>query len=111
SKLFHLLIYKNWIKERILYWVIDLIFIVLEWFYGKSRVVAYPFLKKNQYIYLLRFVIVYEKNLVKGTPTQYIQIYTNCWQLEPDSRPSINQILSRLRSISLEPVLEDTKEN
>ena len=48
---------------------------------------------------------------VKGTPIQYIRIYTNCWQLEPDSRPLINEILSQLRSISLEPVLEYSEEN
>ena len=48
---------------------------------------------------------------VKGTPIQYIKIYTNCWRLEPDSRPLINEILSHLRSISLEPVLEYSEEN
>ena len=48
---------------------------------------------------------------VKGTPMQYIKIYTNCWQQEPDSRPLINQILSQLQSVSLEPFLVDSEEN
>src|SRR5204862_326701 len=48
---------------------------------------------------------------VNGTPTDYILIYTNCWQMDPDSRPLINQILSRLQSMSLEPVFEGDDEN
>ena len=52
----------------------------------------------------------YEKNLSKELK-QYIRIYTNCWQQEPGTRPLINQILSQLRTISLEPILEDSEEN
>jgi serine/threonine protein kinase len=48
---------------------------------------------------------------VKGTPMQYIQIYTKCWQSEPDSRPLISQILLYFQSMSLEPVFEDSDEN
>ncbi|PKC06782.1 kinase-like protein [Rhizophagus irregularis] len=43
---------------------------------------------------------------VKGTPMEYKHIYTSCWEIEPNSRPLIEGVLSRLRSISLEPVFE-----
>jgi hypothetical protein len=33
---------------------------------------------------------------------EYLEIYTDCWKLKPDSRPSINQIILRLQSMLLE---------
>ncbi|CAB4470102.1 unnamed protein product [Rhizophagus irregularis] len=48
---------------------------------------------------------------IKGTPMEYKQIYTNCWQLEPKNRPSISDVLTRLKSVSLDSVFEGDDEN
>ncbi|GBC26520.2 kinase-like domain-containing protein [Rhizophagus irregularis DAOM 181602=DAOM 197198] len=47
---------------------------------------------------------------VKGTPMEYKQIYTSCWEIEPNSRPLIEEVLSQLKSMSLEPVFEGDDE-
>src|ERR1043165_1140711 len=39
---------------------------------------------------------------VKGTPIEFLEIYTDCWKLNPDSRPSIDQIFSRMQSMLFE---------
>ncbi|GBB83353.1 hypothetical protein RclHR1_10080006, partial [Rhizophagus clarus] len=31
-----------------------------------------------------------------GTPEDYVKIYTECWDGEPDNRPTINQVMERL---------------
>src|SRR5436305_12579895 len=62
-----------------------------------------PFPKEELMYLSLKIYNGLREKPVKGTPMQYIQIYTNCWQLGPDSRPLINQILLQLQSISLEP--------
>ena len=70
-----------------------------------------PFPNEEQLDLILKICNGLREEYVRGTPMQYIKIYTNCWQQEPDSRPLIGQILSQLRSISLEPILEDSEEN
>ncbi|CAB4420974.1 unnamed protein product [Rhizophagus irregularis] len=47
---------------------------------------------------------------VKGTPMEYKHIYTSCWKIEPNSRPLIEGVLSRLRSMSHYPVFEEDGE-
>ncbi|CAG8766823.1 15972_t:CDS:2, partial [Dentiscutata heterogama] len=37
---------------------------------------------------------------IKGTPSAYIKIYTDCWQHEPDSRPDIQQVFLRLKDFN-----------
>ncbi|RIA98213.1 kinase-like domain-containing protein [Glomus cerebriforme] len=34
---------------------------------------------------------------VPDTPEDYIKIYTDCWNCEPDKRPTINQVVDRLK--------------
>ncbi|CAB4477928.1 unnamed protein product [Rhizophagus irregularis] len=36
---------------------------------------------------------------IPNTPENYIKIYTECWDGEPDKRPSINQVVERLKAI------------
>ncbi|GBB96557.1 hypothetical protein RclHR1_02780020 [Rhizophagus clarus] len=38
---------------------------------------------------------------VTGTPVDYIDIYTDCWQNNPDDRPDIQKVVSDLKSINL----------
>ncbi|GBC32783.2 hypothetical protein RIR_jg12181.t1 [Rhizophagus irregularis DAOM 181602=DAOM 197198] len=37
---------------------------------------------------------------IPNTPEDYIKIYTECWNGEPDNRPTINQVVERLKSIT-----------
>ncbi|CAB4393445.1 unnamed protein product [Rhizophagus irregularis] len=36
---------------------------------------------------------------IPNTPENYITIYTECWDNEPDNRPTMNQVLERLKAI------------
>ncbi|PKK58404.1 HCP-like protein [Rhizophagus irregularis] len=36
---------------------------------------------------------------VPDTPKDYVEIYTECWNGEPDKRPTINQVVERLKTI------------
>ncbi|CAB4442853.1 unnamed protein product [Rhizophagus irregularis] len=36
---------------------------------------------------------------VSDTPENYVEIYTECWNGEPDKRPTINQVVERLEAI------------
>jgi hypothetical protein len=47
-----------------------------------------------------------KEEFIKGTPIEYINIYANCWQSEPESRPLIDQVLLQLQSMSLNPIFE-----
>ncbi|CAB4426590.1 unnamed protein product [Rhizophagus irregularis] len=38
---------------------------------------------------------------ISGTPIDYINIYTECWQNNPDNRPDIQQVVSDLKLINL----------
>ncbi|GES93409.1 kinase-like domain-containing protein [Rhizophagus clarus] len=36
---------------------------------------------------------------IPETPKNYIKIYTDCWNIEPDNRPTINQVIDELKAI------------
>ncbi|POG54466.1 hypothetical protein GLOIN_2v1886636 [Rhizophagus irregularis DAOM 181602=DAOM 197198] len=38
---------------------------------------------------------------IPNTPEDYIKIYTDCWNNEPDNRPTINQVVAKLNTIIL----------
>ncbi|GES75021.1 kinase-like domain-containing protein [Rhizophagus clarus] len=45
---------------------------------------------------------------VPGAPNNYINIYTKCWQYNPDDRPEMNQVLNDLKLINInETKVED----
>ncbi|CAB4420985.1 unnamed protein product [Rhizophagus irregularis] len=70
-----------------------------------------PFLDED-FLYLpFRISHNLREKAIKGTPMEYKQIYTNCWQLEPKNRPSISDVLTRLKSVSLDSVFEGDDEN
>ncbi|CAB4387502.1 unnamed protein product [Rhizophagus irregularis] len=39
---------------------------------------------------------------IPNTPENYINIYTDCWNNEPDNRPTIKQVFTRLNTIVLD---------
>src|SRR5436190_1621684 len=58
----------------------------------------------NNHTYVLKHLII---NLVKGerevpvpdTPDDYLKLYQSCWNPEPDTRPSIEQVFNELRKM------------
>ncbi|EXX65644.1 Skt5p [Rhizophagus irregularis DAOM 197198w] len=36
---------------------------------------------------------------IPNTPVDYIKIYTDCWNNEPDNRPTVNQVIAKLNEI------------
>ncbi|EXX72244.1 uncharacterized protein OCT59_008524 [Rhizophagus irregularis] len=36
---------------------------------------------------------------IPNTPVNYIKIYTDCWNNEPDNRPTVNQVIAKLNEI------------
>ena len=71
-----------------------------------------PFLnvKEDTVLLALRICQGLQETPVKGTPMDYIKLYTNCWILEPDSRPLIHQVLSQLQTMLIEPVFDEGHE-
>ncbi|PKK56282.1 hypothetical protein RhiirC2_800372 [Rhizophagus irregularis] len=43
---------------------------------------------------------------IHDTPEEYLRIYTDCWNIEPDNRPTINQVVDELKVLVLK-----TKDN
>ncbi|RIA89915.1 hypothetical protein C1645_824095 [Glomus cerebriforme] len=41
----------------------------------------------------------YRETMVPDTPTDYFNLYTECWNDEPNNRPLINQVIIRLQAI------------
>ncbi|CAG8687281.1 13924_t:CDS:2, partial [Cetraspora pellucida] len=39
---------------------------------------------------------------VSGTPMYYVNLYVDCWNKEPDKRPSMEEVFRKLKSKSLE---------
>ncbi|CAI2164650.1 13076_t:CDS:2 [Funneliformis geosporum] len=37
--------------------------------------------------------------IIPGTPKDYVKIYTECWDGEPDNRPSMNKVVDELNAI------------
>ncbi|RIA82401.1 kinase-like domain-containing protein [Glomus cerebriforme] len=36
---------------------------------------------------------------IPNTPEDYVKIYTDCWKSEPDDRPTVNEVVSKLHEI------------
>ncbi|CAI2180886.1 16020_t:CDS:2, partial [Funneliformis geosporum] len=39
------------------------------------------------------------ETIIPGTPEDYVNIYTGCWDNEPDNRPLMNQVVDKLNAI------------
>ncbi|RIB17418.1 kinase-like domain-containing protein [Gigaspora rosea] len=44
---------------------------------------------------------------VEGTPEPYIQLYSRCWDDDPDKRPEIQEVLDDLRTIKKSGILDN----
>ncbi|RGB29599.1 kinase-like domain-containing protein, partial [Rhizophagus diaphanus] len=47
---------------------------------------------------------------ILNTPEDYIKIYTDCWNKEPDNRPNINQVVAKLNAIILKENIQLSSE-
>ncbi|CAJ0891659.1 3151_t:CDS:2 [Entrophospora sp. SA101] len=45
--------------------------------------------------------------VIKGTPRKYAEIYTACWQGNPDLRPHIHQVMQDLDNVDITNTIED----
>ncbi|CAG8568497.1 5913_t:CDS:2, partial [Dentiscutata heterogama] len=43
---------------------------------------------------------------ISNTPVEYMELYKRCWDTEPDQRPNISEIVTRLSTMRLEPVYD-----
>ncbi|CAI2186191.1 5667_t:CDS:2 [Funneliformis geosporum] len=71
-------------------------FTVLEYFYGSYQAVDLLFYVKNEeYDISLAIEILggLREKIIPGTPEDYVNIYTGCWDNGPDNRLSINQVV------------------
>ncbi|RIB12429.1 kinase-like domain-containing protein [Gigaspora rosea] len=52
------------------------------------------------------------EKIVEGTPISYLNIYQQCWQNDPDLRPTMDQVYDNLKKVSLNsPVFQITSSN
>ncbi|CAI2181379.1 12931_t:CDS:2, partial [Funneliformis geosporum] len=70
-----------------------------------------PFWHNEEYDIRLAIEILggLRENVIPGTPEDYVKIYTECWDNEPDNRPSMNQIFDKLNAII--KITEDNQTN
>ncbi|CAB4417615.1 unnamed protein product [Rhizophagus irregularis] len=47
------------------------------------------------------------ESIVKGTPSEYSELYIECWKYEPDERPDMRKIISTLETLLNEFVLPE----
>ncbi|GBC22181.2 kinase-like domain-containing protein [Rhizophagus irregularis DAOM 181602=DAOM 197198] len=60
-----------------------------------------PFFKDDYDVRLaIRIHVGSRESIIPGTPREYSNLYTECWDGEPDNRPSIIDVVKRLKEFS-----------
>ncbi|EXX57236.1 uncharacterized protein OCT59_023851 [Rhizophagus irregularis] len=59
-----------------------------------------PFDGISSFSLILQISQGHRETPVPDTPTAYVNLYTECWNGEPDSRPTVNQVDARLKAIN-----------
>ncbi|CAI2163424.1 15683_t:CDS:2, partial [Funneliformis geosporum] len=79
---------------------------VLMWEISSGRPPFY--IKDEEYDLSLAIEILggLRETTIPGIPEDYVNIYTGCWDNEPDNRPSMNQVVDKLNAI-----ISNIKEN
>ncbi|CAB4379649.1 unnamed protein product [Rhizophagus irregularis] len=58
-----------------------------------------PFKDLSSYDLIVQISQGLRETPVPGTPNTYLDLYTECWNGEPDNRPNINQIVAKLKEL------------
>ena len=64
---------------------------------------------KTPFEHLPSYLIAFEINngqrekVIDGTPSEYVELYTNCWGEDPEKRPTIEFVLEALNKITWGP--------
>ncbi|CAI2188000.1 6332_t:CDS:2, partial [Funneliformis geosporum] len=64
-----------------------------------------PFFVKDEEYYLSLAIEILgglREKIIPSTPEDYVSIYTDCWDNEPDNHPSMNQVVDELYAIKTE---------
>ncbi|KAF0445712.1 kinase-like protein [Gigaspora margarita] len=68
-----------------------------------------PFGQSNDpYGLLIKLITGSREEPIAGTPNQYIDLYSECWDYEPNNRPSMEEIFRRLNSLILDSKYDET---
>ncbi|CAJ0760828.1 16910_t:CDS:2, partial [Entrophospora sp. SA101] len=71
----------------------------------------YGITKENKSIKFTDLVLIMTSDereaIIKGTPRKYAEIYTACWQKNPDLRPCIDQVVQDLDNVDITNTVED----
>src|SRR6185369_4249286 len=73
--------------------------------YGKP-----PFEKFDGYQILLRINRGHHETTIDGTPPEYVKLYTECWDEDPEKRPTIDVILEKLYDITWKTEIKQVSE-
>ncbi|POG74026.1 uncharacterized protein OCT59_023444 [Rhizophagus irregularis] len=57
---------------------------------------------------ITQILLGYRETVVPDTPTDYFNIYTECWDSDPDNRPTMSQVIFKLKNIISNPLHEET---
>src|SRR5438874_13123967 len=58
-----------------------------------------PFEKLEGYQILLGIKKGHREKQIDGTPTEYVKLYTDCWDENPEKRPTVKIVLETLNKV------------
>ena len=61
-----------------------------------------PFENVKSYLIPMRIKNGNRENAIDGTPSEYIKLYTQCWDEDPEKRPTMEFILASLNKVAWE---------
>ena len=61
-----------------------------------------PFEPVDNYLIPFRIKNGQREKAIDGTPSEYVDLYTKCWDKDPEKRPTIESILETLNTITWE---------
>ncbi|CAB4413902.1 unnamed protein product [Rhizophagus irregularis] len=69
-----------------------------------------PFEEIEQYALMLKVLQGIREKPIPDTPTEYVDLYTECWDGEPDKRPVMSEVVIRLKSFMDDMNNEDSQQ-
>ncbi|GBC20659.2 kinase-like domain-containing protein [Rhizophagus irregularis DAOM 181602=DAOM 197198] len=60
-----------------------------------------PFKGMSSYSLIVKISQGLRETPLTDTPTAYINLYTECWNCEPDNRPTIDQVVDKLKTLKI----------